>query len=154
MEQHEKDFQQRVAQLAASCACNNLRRAARAVTNYYDSLIKQRSGLRSTQVTMLVVCYLGGEQTIGEVADRLGVDRTTLTRNLKPLEAEGLIAVAAGSDQRTRVVSLTSKGERALHAVLPLWEQAQAHMVEGIGVERFGPWLAQLGEVTSIAEQA
>jgi DNA-binding MarR family transcriptional regulator len=154
MEQHEQDIQRRVAQLAASCACNNLRRAARAVTNYYDSVIKQRSGLRSTQVTMLVVCYLGGQQTIGEVADRLGVDRTTLTRNLKPLEVEGFVTVVSGSDQRTRMVTLTPEGERALLAVLPLWEQAQAHMVEGIGVERFGPWLRQLGEVTSIAEQA
>jgi DNA-binding MarR family transcriptional regulator len=154
MEQNEQEIERRVAQLAASCACNNLRRAARAVTNYYDAVIKQRSGLRITQVTMLVVCYLGGQQTIGEVAERLGVDRTTLTRNLKPLEAEGLVTVAPGSDQRTRLVALTPEGERALHAVLPLWEQAQAHMVEGIGAERFGPWLRQLGEVTSLAEQA
>jgi DNA-binding MarR family transcriptional regulator len=142
----------RIASLATTCACLNLRRAARAVTNYYDALIREQTGLRITQITMLVVAYLAGPQTINDMAERIDLDRTTLTRNLKPLEHEGLLTVVPGADQRTRVVTLTASGEQKLLQVLPLWEQAQAHMVEGLGQERFPGWLAQLSEVASLAQ--
>jgi DNA-binding MarR family transcriptional regulator len=101
------------------------------VTHCYDALLKEPTGLRITQVTMLVVVYLAGPQTINEMAERLDLDRTTLRRNLKPLEHAGLLTVAPGADQRTRVVTLTPQGEQTLLQVLPLWEQAQAHMVAG-----------------------
>ena len=142
----------RIAHLAATCACIALRRTTRAVTNYYDNQIKQQAGLRITQVTMLVVAYLAGPQTINEMADKLDLDRTTLTRNLKPLEQDGLIATAPGSDQRTRVVTLTLEGQHKLFQVLPLWEEAQAHMVSGIGQEHFTDWLAQLDNVALLVQ--
>jgi DNA-binding MarR family transcriptional regulator len=145
------DERARIAHLAATCACQNLRRTARAVTNYYDTLFKAQTGLRSTQVTMLVVAYLAGPQTINDMAEKLELDRTTLTRNLKPLEQEGLLSVATGADQRTRVVTLSAGGEQKLLEVLPLWAEAQTRMVEGIGQERFGGWLAQLAEVSALA---
>ena len=142
----------RLAHLAATCACRNLRRASRAVTNHYDALVKAQTGLRITQVTMLVVVYLAGPQTINDMADKLDLDRTTLTRNLKPLEQEGLLSVAAGADRRTRVVTLSAHGAQKLLQVLPLWEEAQTRMVEGIGQEQFSDWIAQLSEVTSLAQ--
>jgi DNA-binding MarR family transcriptional regulator len=143
------DERGRIAQLAATCAWQNLRRAARAVTSYYDAQLKQHVDLRITQVTMLVVLYLGGPQTINDMAEHLGLDRTTLTRNLKPIAQQGFLTIAPGADQRTRVVTLTAEGEQILLQVLPLWEEAQAYMVEGIGRERFDGWLAELAAVTS-----
>ena len=91
---------ERVARLGSTCICNNLRRAARLVTNYYDKLLEP-FGLRMSQATVLVVLYLAGVQTINEMAEKLELDRTTLTRNLKPLAHQGLLTIAPGSDQRT-----------------------------------------------------
>ena len=141
----------RIARLAATCACQNLRRASRNVTNYYDALLKG-TGLRVTQTPMLVVIYLAGPQTINDMAEKLDLDRTTLTRNLKLLEQAGLMIVTPGPDQRTRVVTLTEAGKQKLLQVLPLWEQAQAHMIAGIGPDQFSEWLAQLSEVTSVVQ--
>jgi len=143
---------ERIARLAPACVCNNLRRAARVVTNYYDEMLGP-TGLRVSQCTILVVLYLAGPQTINEIAEKLALDRTTLTRNLKPLTYNGLLTIAPGSDQRTRVVTLTAQGEEALMRVLPLWEQAQAHMVKGIGKARVAKLLTQLSETTVLAQQ-
>ena len=142
----------RIAHLAATCACQNLRRASRNITNYYDALLKE-TGLRVTQIPMLVIVYLAGSQTINDMAEKLGLDRTTLTRNLKPLEHAGLLAVASGTDQRTRVVTLTENGKQKLLQVLPLWEQAQAHMVEGMGHTRVATLLTQLSDAAVVAHK-
>lgn len=149
MEQQSDQSRERIAQLAANCVCSNLRRASRAVSNYYDGLLGKISDLRISQVVVLVVLYLAGPQTINELAERLGLDRTTLGRNLKPLAQQNLLTVAAGRDQRTRVVTLTAQGEETLLRVLPIWEQAQAEMVANIGPEQVAPFLAQLGNVAA-----
>ena len=140
---------ERIARLSSACICNNLRRAARLVTNYYDKLLEP-AGLRVSQATILVVLYLAGVQTINEMAEQLELDRTTLTRNLKPLARQGLLTIAPGSDQRTRVVALTPEGEAALLKVLPLWEQTQSHMVEGIGEANASLLLTQLSEAAAL----
>lgn len=148
-EQTSSTEYQRIARLGSACICNNLRRAARLVTNYYDKLLEP-AGLRVSQATVLVVLYLSGEQTINEMAEQLELDRTTMTRNLKPLAQKGLLTIASGSDQRTRVVALTSKGEATLLRVLPLWEQTQAYMVEGIGEANASLLLTQLSEAAAL----
>lgn len=140
---------ERIARLGSTCICNNLRRAARLVTNYYDKLLEP-AGLRVSQATVLVVLYLSGELTINEMAEQLELDRTTLTRNLKPLAQKGLLTIASGSDQRTRVVALTRKGEAVLLKVLPLWEQTQAYMVEGIGEANASLLLKQLSQAADL----
>jgi DNA-binding MarR family transcriptional regulator len=142
---------ERLAHLATNCVCNNLRRASRAVTNYYDHLLDQTSDLRSSQCPILVVLYLSGPHTINDLSTKLALDRTTLTRNLKPLAHQGLLTIAPGSDQRTRVVTITAQGEEALLHALPLWEQAQAHMVEGIGHAHVATLLTQLADVAAVA---
>ncbi len=144
----------RIAHLARTCACINLRRASRAITNYYDSLFLAACGLRATQITPLVVLYLAGPQTINEVAGRLGLDRTTLTRNLKLLEEAGLLKTEPGNDQRTRMVALTQHGKNVLLKALPVWEEAQAHVVQGIGDERFRSLLTQLSDIAELAREA
>jgi DNA-binding MarR family transcriptional regulator len=149
-EQRNLTERERLAQLAPACVCNNLRRAARTVTNYYDELLES-TGLRVSQLTILVILYLFGPQTINQIADKLALNRTTLARNLKPLAHKGLLTIASGSDQRSRVITLTAQGEAALLDVLPLWEQAQAHMVEGLGKAQAAKLLTQLSEVAELA---
>ena len=111
MEKHsDQQERERIAQLASMCVCSNLRRSARAVSNYYDSLLGQVSDLRVSQAIVLVVLYLAGPQTIHELAEMLALDRTTIGRNIRPLVQQGLLTLKSGSDQRTRVVTLTAQG--------------------------------------------
>ncbi len=145
---------ERIAHLASTCAGINLRRAARAITNYYDRLFGEACGLRATQIPPLVVLYLAGPQTIQEIAGRLELDRTTLSRNLKPLEEAGLLSIAPGKDQRTRLVSLTQKGKELLLNVLPVWEEVQSQVVSSLGEDKFRLLLAQLTTVADLSHQA
>jgi DNA-binding MarR family transcriptional regulator len=144
----------RLMRLARTCACNNIRRASRAITNYYDSLFLAACGLRSTQTTSLVVLYLGGAQTVNALAGQLGLDRTTLTRNLKLLAGEGLLTIEPGQDQRTRLVTLTKRGTSRLLKALPIWEDAQAHMENGLGEARFSALLTQLSAIAELTRAA
>ena len=108
----------------ATCACFAVRRAARVITQHYDRALRP-SGLRATQFTLLTMLSLGGPLPLGRVAERLGMERTTLTRNLKPLLDAGLIAVELGDDRRVRTIFITVKGHRAAVAALPDWRRAQ-----------------------------
>jgi len=144
---------ERVADLAQTCACLNLRRASRSISNYYDRLFLEAVGLRSTQISQLVVLYLAGPQTIQEIAGRLGLDRTTLTRNLKLLEKAGLLEIEPGADQRTRQAALTGRGTTVLLKVLPIWEEAQVEMVQGLGAKQFSTLLTQLSDLTKLTQE-
>jgi DNA-binding MarR family transcriptional regulator len=112
-----------------TCLGARVRRAARAVGNHYDEHLKP-SGLKGTQFTLLTALYLNPEATISRMAEFLLLDRTTLNRNLKPLEREGLIASGSGKDLRTRTLKLTDKGIDVLQQALPLWLDAQSAAVE------------------------
>jgi DNA-binding MarR family transcriptional regulator len=151
--ENQSDHQEheRIAKLAAMCVCSNLRRASRAVTNYYDSLLGPVSSLRTSQAIVLVVVYLAGPQTINELAANLALDRTTLGRNLRPLEQQSLLTLIPGIDHRTRVVTLTPQGEASILHILPQWEQAQTDMVARLGQEQLTPFLAQLSNVATPA---
>jgi DNA-binding MarR family transcriptional regulator len=144
----------RILQLSNSCICNNLRRTTRAVTNYYDSIFLEAAGLRAGQITILVVLYLAGPQNINALAENLSLDRTTLTRNLKPLKDQRLLVIGSGQDKRTKLVTLTSLGERTLKRVLPLWEQAQTYMVNGLGQRQADTLLHRLAEAAMLTQQS
>jgi len=119
----------------AVCACFAVRRAARVITQHYDRSLRP-SGLRATQFTVLTVLALGGPQPLSRVADRLAMERTTLTRNLQPLLTQGLVTVRHSDDRRVRTISLTARGRRAAVAALPHWRRAQGaltgHLTEGV----------------------
>ena len=138
--------------VANTCACFNLRKASRTVTQLYDEIL-QPSGLLATQFTLLVAIALAGSVTITHLAEELVMDRTTLTRNLKPLERQGLIEIAPGQDQRTRVVTLTASGREALVKAIPLWEQAQASVVEGLGQNRWSTLLSNLSDTVLLTHK-
>lgn len=131
-------FETKARTIAAQCECFRARKAARSLSNLYDQLLKP-SGLEISQLGVLSAVVHFGEHgaQIGALADVLSIDRTTLTRNLRPLETAGLVRVARSpSDARVRVVLLTRAGERAIEAAFPLWEQAQAHVHERVGRRR------------------
>ena len=113
----------------AECRCFAARREARRITHAYDGALRP-SGLRATQFTMLTVLILAGPMTVGRLAEKLAADRTTLTRNLKPLEKRGLVRTESAGDRRVRLVSISAAGLRAAKAALPLWRRAQAAEVE------------------------
>src|SRR6266487_5773996 len=113
-----------LAEIAEACACLNVRKAARAVTHLYDEVL-QPSGLRSTQFNLLVAVALAGEAPVMRLAEVLVLDRTTLARNLKPLESQGLVVVEPGEDKRVRLIRLTDHGYQLLEQSLPYWRKAQ-----------------------------
>ncbi|HEV2357439.1 MAG TPA: MarR family winged helix-turn-helix transcriptional regulator [bacterium] len=136
--------------IAAECACVNLRKTARCVTQFFDEALTP-SGLRATQFTVLVAVALADPPTMTRIAEALVMDRSTLTRNLRPLERAGLVKTAGGEDRRTRFVTLTSRGRERLTAALPLWERVQNHVVRGIGVPRWHDILGDLSAVRTLA---
>jgi DNA-binding MarR family transcriptional regulator len=121
----------------AECTCFALRKAARAVTQYYDDALRP-SGLRVTQFSLLSVIQALGTVTISDLADEAVMDRTTLTRNLRLLEQEGLITVESGEDARVREVSLTRAAHKRLSVAREYWSKAQAHMAGAMGADRVG----------------
>jgi DNA-binding MarR family transcriptional regulator len=139
----------RLREVARTCACANLRKAARAVTQLFDEALAP-IGLRVTQFTLLVTSRLSGESTINELAERMAMDRTTLSRNLKPLVRNGLLEMRPGEDGRTRLVRLTPAGEQALEEAYPLWQQAQQEIVGVLGEERHEALLDDVALVVSL----
>ncbi len=131
------------------CSCFNLRKATRAVTQYYDHCLEP-AGIRATQFTLLVSLASVSARTLTEMANSLVMDRTTLTRNLKPLEKLGFIHTIDARDRRSKAYALTEHGKETLAKGLPLWHQAQKKLHEGLGEERFEHLLKELDAVTKI----
>ncbi len=134
----------------ANCLCFNLRRAARAITRTYD-LALAPAGLKATQFTVLRTAGELDGAAMSRLADRLGMDRTTLTRNLQPLERRGLVSVGAGRDRRERPVRITEAGREVLEAALPLWEDAQSRLYSALGPVAFVSLLDRLDSVAGKA---
>src|SRR5712671_4982452 len=118
----------------ASCFCLASRQAARRITRLYDSCMQQ-SGIRATQFTILSQMMLRGEMPIGKLASILGMERTTLTRNLTLLEQRKWISIKAGDDPRSRLVSITAHGRSTVRRGFPYWSDAQAHVGKMLGAD-------------------
>jgi DNA-binding MarR family transcriptional regulator len=125
----------RILSVATECNAAKLRRASRAMSRFYDEILAP-SGLRGTQFSVLVALSLTGGAPLLRLAEELGLDRSTMTRNLVPLERDGLITSAPGPDRRVRLVTLTEQGRRALATALPLWEKAQRRAADMLGERR------------------
>ena len=123
----------------AQCTCLRLRRTTRRVTQIYDRLLKP-AGLTVNQFGLLARLYgarLRQETLpIGVLAERVGMDPTTLNRSLKPLQAEGLLSSAVDpTDRRVRAVLITDDGIAKLREAVPLWRKAQAQIDEALSVD-------------------
>ncbi len=135
------------------CACANLRRAARAVTQLYSREIR-RSGVDGTQFGLLMALALAGEITQGRLGEHLVIDSTTLTRTLAPLRARGWIASKPGTDRRQRFWRLTSAGRRQLQRTRPHWERAQRRLRKELGEAEWNSLQTSLAWTAQAAQQA
>ncbi len=125
------------------CTCANLRRTTRVVTQYFDGALKP-AGLTPGQFTVLSVLSRQGPQRQTQLADTLAMDRTTLIRNVRPLEKKGLVATGTAGNRGAKTLTLTTVGARALEDALPHWQQAQARIIEALGTEGWGGLIAGL----------
>ena len=131
-------------QVRAMCACNQLRRATRGVTQLYEAALLT-SGLKVTQLPILVGLGHVGDLSVSTLADALALDRTTLTRNLKVLEARGLVRTSESEDDaRVRMVSLTLEGSDVLSSALRRWEEMQRMVEKRFGRERLAALYSEL----------
>jgi len=122
--------------LLDTCMCHKARMAARVVTRAYDDALRAM-GLRATQISVLAAVGARGALSIKSLADTLQMERTTLTRNLRPLAERGYVLLAPEGRYRSRVLTLTPLGRAALLEALPLWENAQRALKRRLGHHRW-----------------
>jgi DNA-binding MarR family transcriptional regulator len=120
-----------------TCSCLRLRGVAREATRLYDGYLEP-TGLGANQLILMVMLHGVGRRgkgvTAGVLAEHIGADATTLSRNLQPLVRRGLIAVRPDpEDRRSRLLRITAKGEDKLREAGPHWRKAQARMTAAIG---------------------
>jgi DNA-binding MarR family transcriptional regulator len=133
----------------AGCNCLALRQAARHVSQFYDQFLIA-SGLRTTQYSILARLHRKGPMSINVLAAELVMDRTTLGRNILPLERDGLIAIEPGRiDRRSKELKLTKAGTARLRAASEAWRQAQARFEAAFGSKRAKDLRALLHEVAT-----
>jgi DNA-binding MarR family transcriptional regulator len=138
------------------CTCFKLRKLTRTMSRLYDQHLAA-AGLRTTQYSVLANAAREA-LPVAELAERLGIERTTLTRNLKPLIEAGWIVLAAGADSRQRIVTITAAGRATLEAAYPYWRAAQTAFEHLVGVEQVealhGQLDATLAHVTPLLEDS
>lgn len=122
--------------MVAACVCLNLRKMSRIITQMYDEALKP-SGLRSTQLPVLVTLVSVGSMTVNDLADDLVMDRTSLSRLLRPLVARGLVKMTPGEDRRTRELSVTPRGREAVATAIPMWDSVQDEVLGRLGQDRW-----------------
>lgn len=119
------------------CTVFRLRKLTRRVTQHYDACLAP-AGLRVTQFSLLSILLNSPPLTMLALARRLEMDRTTLTRNLKPLVAARYVETVAGNDARTREITVTAKGRSVWNEARPLWRRAQNEVIAALGAEAVG----------------
>jgi DNA-binding MarR family transcriptional regulator len=137
-------------EVVENCVCHRTRMAARAVTRLYDDTLRS-VGLRATQLAVLVA--VGGDNVVSitALAKFMGMDRSTLTRNLTPLARDGFIRVGNEGWRRSRTVEITKKGRSRLREALPLWKEAQETLRRKLGLRRWAVIRADLDDLIRAA---
>lgn len=137
--------------MTAGCLCFRVRRVSRAITRVYDEALRP-VGLQATQLTLLNAIAMGGPDgtSFPRLTAILAMDATTLSRNLRPLAAEGLVAIGRRpEDRRVRTVALTDGGAARLRAALPLWQDAHGRILSALGPEAAGDLLHAFDRTTA-----
>jgi DNA-binding MarR family transcriptional regulator len=149
------DYPQLARKIAKECTGMRVRQVSRLLTRIYDECLRPL-GIQESQLSVLVAVAMFGENgaTMGALARKLVMDRTTLTRNVVPLEKGGYLRVArSANDARARVILLTRAGERLIQSAHPLWEEAQARIRRTLGDARFEALRSQLSEVIALGDK-
>src|SRR5215213_3067963 len=119
-----------------NCVCFNLRRMSRVVTQFFDAEIR-RHGIRSTQGSILLALTTRDSCSMAELSEGLGLERTTLLRNLRPLQRDGLITADGGGRGGRVELAITNKGRKQIEKVMPAWRAAQKAAVKTLGEQRW-----------------
>lgn len=136
--------------LPTHCLCTKLRRATRSVNRLYDDALAG-VGVNAAQYSLLRNLERLGRPSITELAAALGLDRSTLGRNLRVLEGKGLLALEeGGEDQRNRLISLTVAGRACLDQAKGAWTQVQEQLGQRLGPEKRSALLALLDELEGL----
>lgn len=135
--------------LTTQCLCTKLRRSARAVTRVYDDALKG-VGLTTAQFSLLRHLSRLEQPSISALAEAMGLDRSTLGRNLKPLESEGLVRLDGGEDQRNRIVVLTPAGLERIVRGREAWDAAQQDVATHLGDDKRRQLEALLDELVAL----
>ncbi|MEM7799620.1 MAG: MarR family winged helix-turn-helix transcriptional regulator [Chloroflexota bacterium] len=136
-----------------NCLNANLRKASRVILSLYMEELRE-SGLQGTQFTLLTVLSGMGPAQIGDIAQFMSMDQTTVTRNVNLLKKGGYVdAVRGEEDRRTRIVRLTDQGREAVQAAYPLWQKAQTKIWDKLGEEKALQLLEITQMVASLAEE-
>jgi DNA-binding MarR family transcriptional regulator len=143
----------KIISMGQSCVCYNMRKASRSITRLYDEFLKP-SGIQATQMTILLGTKILQPVTLKRLSKSSMMDRTTLSRNLKPLEKKRLIRVVPGRDRRERIVTLTDTGEKMLVKAYPLWEHAQNKIVNGLNQRGLDALLSSLSDVVALTRRS
>src|SRR5262245_30939344 len=120
--------------IGRTCIAVLLRLLNRVVTNYYDDVLRPL-GLKISQLNILVVTARLGLARPAQVCDILQLDASTLSRNVKPLQAHGWLEVVPDEDARAQPFRLTPQGKRLIEKAVPAWEEAQRQATELLGSE-------------------
>jgi DNA-binding MarR family transcriptional regulator len=130
-----------------NCVCFNLRWVTRAETQFYDAEMR-RHGIRPTQGTILASLQARDSWSMADLSDWLGMDRTTLVRNLRPLQRDGFVTATGGGRGNLVELTLTTKGRKQVEKLMPAWKSAQSVVVKTLGEKR---WSAILSDLESAA---
>ncbi len=134
------------------CACANLRRASRAVSQLYDEQVRG-AGLNIAQFTLLQVLFQVGKLTQGSLGQILVLDSTTLTRTLRTLERKGWIRRRPGKDRRERQIAVTSAGRSRFQRAVPAWNRAQELLRARVGRRRWNGLMAELSRIAGASRR-
>jgi DNA-binding MarR family transcriptional regulator len=129
-----------------NCVCFNLRWVTRAVTRFFDAEVR-RLGVRPTQTPILGALEAKDGWSMAELSAWLGMERTTLVRNLRPLQRDGLVRANGGGRGGHVELGITEKGRAMLARTLPAWRAAQAKVVAILGKERWSNMIRDLERV-------
>jgi len=132
------------------CVCATARMAARSLTRIYDRALEP-AGIRTTQFSVLARLLEEGPLPLTHLAGRLAMDRTTLARDLRPLERRGLVAISVGADRRVRMAELTPAGRRLVDEVRPLWKQVQRDVRAQLGPDHVARLMDELRAATALS---
>lgn len=137
---------------AQCCACGSLRKTTRAITQFFDRHL-QPIGLRSTQCSLLLAVSLQGSLSVSELGDHLLMDQTTVTRNIEILRKHGYVSVSKDEqDARRKSIAITDSGAQKLMQAMPLLQQAQAKIEQGLGEKDMQNFLRLLKQIEKIVE--
>jgi DNA-binding MarR family transcriptional regulator len=134
-----------------NCLCFNLRSTSRALTQFFSSKLSAH-GLLPTQTPILSALANLPEASMAELSDWLSMDRTTLVRNLRPLERDGLVKLSGTGRGGKVMVEITPKGKSALARLMPDWRAAQRAVVKTLGEERWSAILSDLKRAAQALE--